>query len=360
MKILVSSITSLLLVAVQVNAQQQAYSLSVNIQPTPNITTEVDVKHGSNVRIETNKKIDEQERDPQKVKSFSKSFALDKNDKINLFNEYGVITIKTWEKNEIKVDAEIKAFANTDSEAQKMLDIVSINANKAGDLVSFVTDIDNKNNWNYKGKKREVKVYMTVYMPSTNTLQAAQEYGNIIMGDYSGATSLTVEYGSLTAGDLKSGSNLIRVEYGSANIRSVNQAKVTTEYGSGITIGTAGALTINAEYTNVKIGSLKGKTVANLEYGKLIADDIHNSISLTAEYSTVSLGFNSNFRSSLNVTTNYGSFKYGPNVSAKIKVAGDEDRYSSNKTYHGDIGKGDNKGGENVVVRSEYSTIVFK
>ncbi|MGF1922539.1 MAG: hypothetical protein ACQUHE_00050 [Bacteroidia bacterium] len=356
MKRLILSITTLLLLAVQVNAQQKAS----NIHPSPNVTTAVDVEHEVNVHLDAKEQIDEQERDPQKVKSFSKSFVLDKNDKVNLFNEYGIITIKTWEKNEIKIDAEVKAFANTDSEAQKMLDLVSINASKTGDLVSFITDIDNKNNWNYKGKKREVKVYMTVYMPSTNNLKASQEYGNIIMGDYSGVTSLTVEYGSLTTGDLKSSSNLIRVEYGSANIRSVNQGKLMTEYGSGITIGTAGALTINAEYTNVKIGVLKGKTVANLEYGKLIADDIHNSISLTAEYSTVSLGFNSNFRSSLNVTTNYGSFKYGPNVSAKLKVAGDEDRYSSNKSYLGDIGKGDNKGGENVIVRSEYSTIVFK
>ena len=354
----------MLLFAIQVNAQQTPPSPQpvVKIANTfaSHVTTNVVAGPEIHVKIDTKQTEHQQDLEPQKVKSFTKTFTSDKNDKINLFNEYGAITIKTWEKNEIKVDAEIRAFANTDNEAQKLLDIASINASKAGDEISFITNIDNKNNWKFNSKKREVKVFMTVYMPSTNVLKAAQEYGNIVIGDYSGATTLTVEYGSLTTGALKNSNNVIRVEYGSAAIKSLNQAKIDTEYGSGITIGSAGALTINAEYTNVKIGSLKGKTTVNLEYGKLTADEVSNSFTINAEYSTISLGFNPNFRSSLNVATNYGSFKYGENVNVKRQNLGNEDRYSSNKRYTGDIGKGDNRGGESVTVRSEYSTIIFK
>ncbi len=360
MRTLILSISSLLLLAIQVNAQQPQPVVAVNSLPTSNAIANVVVSSKVNVQVDTKQSVDIQEGEPQKIKIFSKSFAVDKNDKIHLSNEYGAITIKTWDKNEIKVDAEIKAFANTAAEAQKLLDHATINASKTADAVSFITDIDLKNNWGFNSKKREVKVYMTVYMPATNALSASQEYGNILIGDYSGTTTLTVEYGALTAGNLKSSNNVIRVEYGSANIKSVNQAKINTEYGSGITIGSAGALTINAEYTNVKIGSVKGKTIANIEYGKLIADDISDSFSVNAEYSTISLGFSPSFRSALNVATNYGSFKYGANVSAKRQNTDDEDRYSSNKTYTGDIGKGDNKSGENVTIRSEYSTIIFK
>ncbi len=363
MKLALLRISSLLLLAIPVHAQQPYTGpqpiVTITNKTTSQVNTNVVVAPEINVVIDTKQSNAAQEQAPQKIKTFTKTFAVDKNDKITLFNEYGAMTIKTWDKNEIKVDAEIKAYANSDSEAQKLLDVTSINATKTGDLISFITDIDIKNNWSSGNKKREVKVFMTVYMPATNALKASQEYGNLAIGDYSGPTALAVEYGSLSAGDLKSNNNVIRVEYGKATIKSVNQAAISHEYGGGTSIGSAGSLTIKAEYTNISIGSLKGKSTANLEYGKLTANDISSSFAVTADYSNVTLGFDPSFNSSLNVATNYGSFKYGTNVSAKRQSFGNAYSYSSNRNYTGDIGKGDSKG-ESVTIRSEYTHIIFK
>ena len=361
MRMLIFSVSGLLMLAIHVKAQQRQESpqpvVTVSNKITSHINTNIVVSPELNVNVDTKQSTSIQDQAPQKIKLFTKSFTVDKNDKINLSNQYGALTIKTWDKNEIKVDAEIKAFANTDAAAQKLLDVTTINVSKAGDLISCITDIDIDNNWSTGSKKREVKVYMTVYMPATNMLKATQEYGDIVMGDYSGTTSLTVEYGALTTGDLKSTSNAIRVEYGKATIKSVNQAKISHEFGSGTTIGAAGSLTIHAEHTNIKIGSLRGRSTANLEYGKLIVDEVSASLAVTADYSTISLGFNPSFRSPLHVATNYGSFKYGTNITAKRQVVDDED---SSRIYSGNIGKGDYKSGESVSIKSEYTTIIFK
>jgi len=358
---LIFAASSLLLLAMQVHGQQSSPQpiLTTEHKITSHVTTNVLVSPEININTNTPQSFGIQDREPQKIKLFTKTFAVDKTDKINLQNQYGALTIKTWDKNEIKVDAEIKAYANSEAEAQKLLNVTSITASKAGGLVSFITDIDLNNNWSSGSKKREVKVFMTIYMPATNALKATQEYGDLTLGDYNGATSLAVEYGSLTTGDLKSSNNVIRVEYGKATIKSVNQAKISHEYGSGISIGSAGSLTIKAEYTNIRIGSLKGKTVANLEYCKLSADDISSSFAITADYSNISLGFDPSFKSSLNVATNYGSFKYGANVSVKRQNTGDEDRYSSSRSYIGEINKGD-KGVEGISIQSEYTHIIFK
>ena len=355
-------ISSIMLLAIQVNAQQQRPQPIVTLESkvTSYVTTNVVAIPEVNVVVDTKPTSTIQDQAPQKVKTFTKSFAVDKNDKINLANEYGAMTIKTWDKNEIKVDAEIKAYAGSDAAAQKLLDGTTISASKAGDLISFVTDIDIDNNWSSGSKKREVKVFMTVYMPATNALKASQEYGNLVMGDYSGPTSLVVEYGSLTTGDLKSSNNVIRVEYGKATIKSVNQAKITHEYGGGTTIGSAGSLNINAEYTDITIGSVRGKTSARIEYVKLTANDISASFAVTADYGSVTLGFDPAFRSSFDVATNYGSFKYGTNVSAKRHTSGDDDRYNSDRVYTGNIGKGENKSGESVSIKSEYTDVIFK
>ena len=362
MKLALLCISSLLLLALHVNAQQQPSTtpqpvVTVENKVISDVTNNIVVIPEINVKIDTKQSVSVQNQEPQKIKNFTKTFAVDKNDKINLSNQYGSLTIKTWDKNEIKVDAEIKAFANSDVDAQKLLNLTSINASKSGDLISFITDIDLNNNWGSGSKKREVKVFMTVYMPNTNVLKATQEYGDLVLGDYIGPTSLAVEYGSLTTGDLKSSSNVVRIEYGKATIKSVNQAKITHEYGSGTTIGSAGSLNINAEYTNIKLGRLKGKSTANLEYGILTADNISSSFAVTADYSTITLGFNPTFRSSLNVATNYGSFKYGPNATVKRLNSGDRDDTSRN--YIGDIGKGDYKG-ENVTIKSEYTSVIFR
>ena len=155
MKNLVLGISGLLLLALQANAQQQP-----NVTVNPNINTNVsstssysytvnDVKNSVNVKYgDGSNNQDVQDDTPMKAKSFSKAFGVDKNDKINLNNQYGSITIKTWDKNEIKVDVDMKAYAKTESEAQKLLDDVSIIATKTGDLVSYKTEMGNRNgNW---------------------------------------------------------------------------------------------------------------------------------------------------------------------------------------------------------------------
>ncbi|RZL18813.1 MAG: hypothetical protein EOO89_05130, partial [Pedobacter sp.] len=109
-------------------------------------------------------------------KTFSKGFAVDNGDKIVLSNQYGSIQIKVWDRKEIQVDVDIKAYGNTDQDAQKLLDEVSIEASKSGDQVSYRTKMDRENgNWgsgsrNGKKWRREVRINYVVNMPAANAL----------------------------------------------------------------------------------------------------------------------------------------------------------------------------------------------
>lgn len=340
------------------------------------------------------------EQDPMRSKMVSKSFNLNQNDKINLANQYGAITIKTWDKKEIKVDAEIKAYASTTEEAEKLLAEVAINAAKNEDLITIKTNISEKSdNWGIgskNGKKwhREVKVYFTVYMPSTNALTASQAYGNITIDDFSAPTSLKVQYGNLIAGDLSSVNNYINVQYGKATLKDINTAKIKLQYGGGITIASVNDLELNAQYTSVQIGTVKGnatikhqygsgitigiarnlnldvqyagiklttlngKADVKVQYGKLSIEDIENSsntIHVVGDYSGIILGFNSSYGGQFSISTNYGGFKYGDNVNAKL--LGDNKDYKSSKNYAGQIGNGiSNK----VDIRTNYGSVIFK
>jgi hypothetical protein len=344
--------------------------------------------------------LQEQADEPMKTKMFSKSFSIGRNDKINLLNVYGSITIKTWNKNEIKVDADIKAYANTDDAAQKLLDNVDIRAAKEGDQVTFKTNIGERSgNWgrgSLNGRKwrREVKVYLTVYMPRENALNVSQEHGHILLDDYNGPTSIKVQYGSIVGGDLNNINNYISAEYASTKFNSINQAKVRLEYGNGLTIGeinsidldaqfakvnintiknsgnirmeygsginigNANNLTLNSHFIRTKIINLTGNTAAKLEYGGLSVENVGigvKNFNVKSEYASINLGFDAEYRANFNVSTDYAGFKFGAGITAK--KLGDDKGYSSSKSYSGQIGKG---GVNNILIKAEYGSVTFK
>jgi len=406
MKNLVLSLSSLLLLAAQVNAQQSSVTVNSNTNETKNVSyayTVNDVKNSTNVRYSSSGgNQDLKEDGPMRSKTFSKSFTVDRSDKINLSNQYGSITIKIWNKNEIKVDADIKAYAKTDDEAQKLLDDVAVTATKTGDLVTYKTTMGERNgNWGSNvrnGKiiwRREVKTHYIVYMPASNALTALQQYGNIIMDDFEGPTSIKVQYGNLTAGNLSNANNYISIQYGKGSVKDMGGATIKHQYGGGITIGNVGNLDLNAQYTAaninnvkgtatikhqygggttignvngamsvttqyapIKIGNLKGNLTAKAQYGKVIIDEIEagKDVDVDAQYTTVTLGFAANYNADFEVKTQYASFNYSSNVTAK-REGGDNRSYSSSKNYSGQIGKG---GSARVSIKVQYNGVTFK
>lgn len=401
MKKLTLSTACFLLLAAQLNAQSNVViSTTTNANVSVNVNTPLYAVNTTSTNLNVNTS-DVQDGDPVKSKTFTKSFVIDKNDKVNLSNQFGGITIKTWDKNEIKVDVDIKAYAKTDADAQKLLDQVSISASKDGDMVAFKTNMEDRSgNWgsSRNGKnswRREAKVFYVVYMPAGNSLTASQQYGNIVLDDFSGPTSLKVQYGNLNAGNLTNSNNYISIQYGKGTVKDMGGATIKHQYGGGVTIGNVGNLDLNAQYTSanissvrgtaivkhqygsgttigsvsgtisvntqyapIKIGNLKGDINCRAQYGKVIVDDIEagKDVNVDAQYSSVSLGFATNYNADFEVKTQYGGFSYGSNVNAKKQGEGERD-YSQNKNYIGQIGKG---GSAKVLVKTQYNSVTFK
>ncbi|PWS28239.1 hypothetical protein DHW03_08865 [Pedobacter yonginense] len=235
--------------------------------------------------------------DAERSKSFSKSFSVDNNDKVNLSNQYGAIVIKTWDKKEVRVDIDIKAYSNSDNDAQKLIDDVTIDANKTGDMVSVKTNMGEKNGRYGRGVKngvttwrREVKVIYTLYMPAINPLTVQQQYGNVDLADFSGPTSLKVQYGNLTAGNLSNANNYINVQYGKITVQDINAAIVKHEYGGGVNIGSVGTIEVSAQYVAVNINTIRKSADIKVEYGPgLTVGNIGGNLLLHTEYAKVNI-----------------------------------------------------------------------
>ncbi|WP_293297922.1 hypothetical protein [Pedobacter sp. UBA4863] len=329
MKKIIFSILALVWVFMQANAQEgglppipatpatpavEAYSNSTLNSNTTTITTRTKTAKNGKTEVVTERfsssSQQDQYDDPQRTKSFSKSYHLGRGDKVNVANIYGNIMVKTWDKNEVKVDADIRAFANSEEEAQKLIDNVTITSSKNGDEAVFKTQMEDRNgSWgngsrNGKRWRREVKIFMTVYLPSSASLTVSQQYGNVEIPDFSGPTALKVQYGKLVTGNLSNANNFISAQYTSVDLKDVNKATIKQQYGSGLTISSIGDLTLNAQYATVRIGDIKRNASIKQQYGSGLSIQSVDNLDLEAQYASVKIG---TVRGDAGIKVQYGS-----------------------------------------------------
>ena len=294
MKNLTGIIAALVLVSSIANAQ------SVNIENAINGEVAVNVSQKTNVEelvepASFTQNSSDGDDDPMRSKTFSKTFPADNSDKIILSNQYGSILVKVWDRKEVKVDVDIKAYSSNDAEAQKLLDNTTIEAGKSGDQIVFKTTMEQKNgNWgngsrNGRRWRREVKINYVVYMPASNALTMSQNYGDVTMGDLNGPLYVKVQYGNFKAQNLNSTNNYISVQYGNNNVQSVNKAIVKQQYGSGLTIGSATTLDIDAQYTGVNVGNIKGNAIIKQQYGSGLTVGSVENLDLDVQYANVNV-----------------------------------------------------------------------
>ena len=258
-----------------------------------------------------------------KNKAFSKSYSVSSSEKLNITNSFGSVEVKTWDKNEFKVDVAIEVSATSEALAQKLIDAISINDKQGGGEVTCVTSINESDTT--KGGKSNMTINYTVYMPASNPLNLQNEFGAIVIPDFKGELNVSSKFGSLTTGALPNPKNNISVEFSNAKFESISNAGV------------------DIKYSQAEFGKLAGNIKMNLAFCNPIKINIDNnlgSLDLRASYSTVNIKPSTDLSASYDITTSYGSFKNR----AGIQLEGDDntnDKYPKfNHHYTGKSGSG--------------------
>ncbi len=322
-----------------------------------------------NFRVEgfDDKKSSAHEKLVEKTKTISKSYPVDKNDKLLINNQYGKITVNTWNKKEFKVEVEVTVGTSDEADTQKLLDAVDIVSVQDQAGVSFKTNIPEQNrsnsffNFSQNNVRRKITVNYTVFMPVKNALDITNRYGSVVLPDLEGAVTINNSYGSFTAKELSNTANDLRLNYLNADIESLNGGNLKINYGD-LKIGTANNLNAMVGYSPVKIERLKSAANINLNYGAgLTIDNLDKTLknlAINANYTKVSLGLNGSENFNFDVTVHNNRFNHNDDF-VKVQDQPDNDtrHFISTKNYKGYVGKAgsDNK----VVIRSNYSGVNF-
>jgi len=272
-----------------------------------------------------------------KKKSVNRSYTVSASDKLNIQNSFGSVDVRTWDRNEIKVDVDVEVSANTESLAQKMLDRISVTDSKSGKDISFKTDMKDVNN--SKGEKSTMQINYTISMPAGNPLNIKNDFGSTTVPDFRGEVDLTSKFGSLTTGTLSNIKN-INVEFGKANLANITSAPVTIKFSKAV------------------ISKLSGSVKLNLEFCSSVRLNLDNNLSsldLKTSYSTVNLKPIGDLPASYSISTSFGSFKNTSGVKFSSDEDGDKERGPKfDYEYSGKSGSGSIP----VKVKSSFGKII--
>lgn len=303
----------------------------------------------------------------EKSKSYSKSYSVSSGDKLQINNSFGKVTVNTWTKNEIKVDVQMKAYADEEEDAQKLLDKISVADSKENSLVSFKTNIENNRTSEsrtfvmgtfFSGGKKHVskmEVNYTVYMPAKSQLDITNRFGNVVLPDLTGKVNVNLSYGALISQDLNDPA--IKVSFGDAKINNVTNGDLYVSYGN-LNLGQADNLKAKVSFGGMNVDRLKSAGNITARYGDGVKitelDKNCKNVSVDAQFTKVYLPAKNDY--DFDVTTHFGSFNYDNSTVKVVSQTPEEGRhFTSTKTFKGQVNKGNSD--KVIIIKSSYATV---
>jgi hypothetical protein len=272
--------------------------------------------------------------DIEKKKTISKSYTVTANDKLSIENSFGDVVVSTWDKNEIKVDIEIGARANSDQLAQEMLDKINVKDERSGNEISFKTNVEDVNEGRSHGRhknsdddqNRKFYIDYKVYMPAVNPLHIENSFGKTKVPDLSGEVNLTSKFGGLTTGKL-SKVDEIDVEFGGADIGPVTNGNITFKFNH-----------------RSHLESVKGSAKIKCEFSGNVQFAVDNKIdelSVYESYSNLKIIVPKDLSAAFDIHTSFGTFTNNTDFNFS-EPKDDDDQYGPrfDRDFSGTAGTG--------------------
>jgi len=300
---------------------------------------------------------------------------------MKISNKFGEIKINDMGGDSVTIKVLITIDNASSSKARELLDKISIDFDKSGGTVIATTEIEE----NFRGNSNFSIDYL-VNIPKDRELDISNKYGNLVLNELDAKGNFEVNYGSMTAGNMKApaGSPIrIIVSYGKANLESINEAIMEFKYSkliadqidllgldtkySTVTLHKTSSLTLDSKYdaididelgklksvskyTNYEIGVLNESFDLDTGYGSVRIDKVNpkfNRIKIENSYGGINIALNElNYK--IQSECHYCDIKYPEN-----RFKGNRIKDNQTFTLEGTVGTG----GATVNINSRYGGI---
>jgi hypothetical protein len=244
-----------------------------------------------------------------KRKTVSETYDFEKSGMVLLDNQFGDVKINVWSGSQVKLNISVESSADTEEDAQKMLDKVTLTYGKKGKDILSKSSLQNNDKWPKNGKKHNfsVHIHYDVYLPALTTLHIKNQFGNVVVPDYAGELTIYNQFGDLKAGNLTAVKK-IKVAFGEADIKGMSSGRLEVEFaGKPLVLqNISGNVNMNFRFCN---GGVYVFTAAG------------GNMTIAAEHSKLNVITGRSFNGQVDVKTSFGSFKNSSNISLNDKTA---------------------------------------
>jgi hypothetical protein len=230
------------------------------------------------------------------VKNFNRQFAVGKNATVILSNKYGNVDVKVGTGNQVTMQIRVAVIANTQKEANQVLERIDVGFAEAPDFVKAETLIETQTGLFEGSKNFDFRIDYDITMPAHVKLDLSNRHGNSRIGMLSSAVKINHQYGdfkldgaaslavNLAYGGGQVNSNVASltgtVSYGRLTTPSVHDMKLRTKSSAfkfdrvenailqstydDYTINTIKVLTLESKYGDLTLGSVSDATVKSV------------------------------------------------------------------------------------------------
>jgi len=189
------------------------------------------------------------------TKELIRSFKVNSDAKFDLSTRKGNVTITTWDKNTIKVEAKIIVNAKNQEEAEAFFKKIKLNFDKSQAYVKATTVKEKEDeswvDWIFGSAKNwEWNVHYKISMPKTNDLKAENKFGNMYVSGVEGKTDLSLKFGDFKFSDF---SNLTcELAHAEGNIEDTKRLKADIRY-SDLKLRNTKDITVKSKHSDIEI-----------------------------------------------------------------------------------------------------------
>ncbi len=291
-------------------------------------------------------------------KKITKEFPISSNGKLHIHNKYGKIQLHNWENDDIKFEIVIITRSNSEKKARERLETIDVNFDASLDLVSAVTQIEEKdNNWftSWWGSSSNVdyEINYNVWAPASLHYDISHSYGNIDADLIEGSADIDIRYGDVRAREV-SGELSLSAKYGDASISTLEHGNIGIKYGefyceqgdeikmnsgySKVVIKEINHLNIKSKYDSYSIGKcgsisnvgkydefdieMAGDVNIKGGYTNIYIDYLDGNAEISNKYATITINKLGAKARKINVSAKYSTLKLDKDSAFNFEAQG--------------------------------------
>jgi hypothetical protein len=199
------------------------------------------------------------------TKEITEMFEVSANTQIEITNKYGKIDIKTWDKDSVLFQINIRAEAKKLSKLEDVVREIDFDISNNEHYVIVRTIVEkNKSTLgreisrfkeSFLKSDGSIQVDYSVWMPETNPLKIENKFGDIYMEDLYGRVDINLSNGNLKAHDFL-GETTLTLSFSDANINTLKQGQLDCNF-SEIYIKNASSLNLVSKSSDFEINQIE-------------------------------------------------------------------------------------------------------